>query len=584
MITDQRVLDNVKKLLDLGMTPEDVKDNLIKMGVSEKDAIDLIQRAGGVISKQKTEEELDEIKELEKQESINFAKPPETPKKESQPQKQTTPSQQQTKQETIPKQTFEKAPEPKKEEIPSNAFSFEEQLERIKKKSIAQQDKPKEEIKLNLFPEFEELKKQAEKPTTDFFQTSTFETKTQTTDVWKEGILTTINQKLDELDTKQQNLEKYLKEKIDFELKKLSGTQIATQKLLLDKINEMINTQLEDIQSKITSELAQIKVSDVKLAAKIKAFEEEKNDLSDVISKLEKTHGDMITSIAQNKIQMSDFLEKTNQQIANIISNTKTKLDAKLQEINNTLALQSRITQGLIKNTQTIIEREVMDLKEFKEKIESQINPKQIYDKLNELDSFKEALANRYEKRFDEVKQEFLIKAKDAMQNEINKELKELRELKETIVLKTDPDIIKREIDKLLTFKAEVLASIDEKITQVLKVYEGVNTQEFRKKIDELEKYKQEISTKLKDAETITEKLKELDKFKEQFIAIIDKHIDDMNKKIDTINQKFKELGLGELQKTEQPKTEDTTYVKEVNIPKQEIPKKINMPPLDYTD
>ncbi|HPC10414.1 MAG TPA: hypothetical protein PLN85_05035, partial [archaeon] len=283
-------------------------------------------------------------------------------------------------------------------------------------------------------------------------------------------------------------------------------------------------------------------------------------------------------------IQMSDFLEKTNQQIANIISNTKTKLDAKLQEINNTLALQSRITQGLIKNTQTIIEREVMDLKEFKEKIESQINPKQIYDKLNELDSFKEALANRYEKRFDEVKQEFLIKAKDAMQNEINKELKELRELKETIVLKTDPDIIKREIDKLLTFKAEVLASIDEKITQVLKVYEGVNTQEFRKKIDELEKYKQEISTKLKDAETITEKLKELDKFKEQFIAIIDKHIDDMNKKIDTINQKFKELGLGELQKTEQPKTEDTTYVKEVNIPKQEIPKKINMPPLDYTD
>jgi len=84
MITDQRVLDNVKKLLDLGMTPEDVKDNLIKMGVSEKDAIDLIQRAGGVISKQKTEEELDEIKELEKQESINFAKPPETPKKESQ--------------------------------------------------------------------------------------------------------------------------------------------------------------------------------------------------------------------------------------------------------------------------------------------------------------------------------------------------------------------------------------------------------------------------------------------------------------------------------------------------------------------
>jgi hypothetical protein len=584
MITDQRVLDNVKKLLDLGMTPEDVKDNLIKMGVSEKDAIDLIQRAGGVISKQKTEEELDEIKELEKQESINFAKPPETPKKESQPQKQTTPSQQQTKQETIPKQTFEKAPEPKKEEIPSNAFSFEEQLERIKKKSIAQQDKPKEEIKLNLFPEFEELKKQAEKPTTDFFQTSTFETKTQTTDVWKEGILTTINQKLDELDTKQQNLEKYLKEKIDFELKKLSGTQIATQKLLLDKINEMINTQLEDIQSKITSELAQIKVSDVKLAAKIKAFEEEKNDLSDVISKLEKTHGDMITSIAQNKIQMSDFLEKTNQQIANIISNTKTKLDAKLQEINNTLALQSRITQGLIKNTQTIIEREVMDLKEFKEKIESQINPKQIYDKLNELDSFKEALANRYEKRFDEVIQEFLIKAKDAMQNEINKELKELRELKETIVLKTDPDIIKREIDKLLTFKAEVLASIDEKITQVLKVYEGVNTQEFRKKIDELEKYKQEISTKLKDAETITEKLKELDKFKEQFIAIIDKHIDDMNKKIDTINQKFKELGLGELQKTEQPKTEDTTYVKEVNIPKLEIPKKINMPPVDYTD
>ena len=142
MITDQRVLDNVKKLLDLGMTPEDVKDNLIKMGVSEKDAIDLIQRAGGVISKQKTEEELDEIKELEKQESINFAKPPETPKKESQPQKQTTPSQQQTKQETIPKQTFEKAPEPKKEEIPSNAFSFEEQLERIKKKSIAQQEKP----------------------------------------------------------------------------------------------------------------------------------------------------------------------------------------------------------------------------------------------------------------------------------------------------------------------------------------------------------------------------------------------------------------------------------------------------------
>jgi phage FluMu gp28-like protein len=74
MIQDPRIIDNIKKLKELGMSNDDIKDNLIKMGLSSDDCDELIAASNEDENKNRKLQEKEQKKEKIKKEEI-FSEP-----------------------------------------------------------------------------------------------------------------------------------------------------------------------------------------------------------------------------------------------------------------------------------------------------------------------------------------------------------------------------------------------------------------------------------------------------------------------------------------------------------------------------
>lgn len=539
MIPDPRIIENIKKLKSLGMSDKEIKDNLLKMGLSEKDCDDLLN------SDSKKEEPLKLDQSGSKE--ISVSNPEE--------KKVTVAS------------AF------KKEEIPSDFFNSDSdeisdlkqgvkelsdqekedsKKEKIKKKETEEElpditkdldldllDRKDKEEKEDLISEevydkfnekIEDLQKKEDTKKITKPTIAPIDIKGNQ-NIWETGLATTINTKLSEIESKQEKIEEYLKSKIDQELIKYKKIQETNKQLLVSKLTDMISQQEQAANIQITKQLAMIKIEQAKLNKKIEEINSGKSELQKTINNV----NELGEQLEGNSKIIQDNINK-------LTITTTTKINVKLKEINDILALQSRITQGLIKNTQSAINTEVKKLNEFKEKISSQINPKELYDKLSELESFKQKLANRYEDRFEGVKREFLVKAKEAYKNDIDKQFLELNNLKNTIVSKTDPEIISKKIDELVDFKKTLLESIDEKISGALNIYESAITQEIKGKIRTVDEVKEKVESEIKKIQIAEDKINEIDKFKEQFIAVIDKNIEKMNQTMKIIENKMKNI------------------------------------------
>lgn len=539
MIPDPRIIENIKKLKSLGMSDKEIKDNLLKMGLSEKDCDDLLNSD----SKKEEPLKLDQCGSKE----ISVSNPEE--------KKVTVAS------------AF------KKEEIPSDFFNSDSdeisdlkqgvkelsdeekedsKKEKIKKKETEEElpditkdldldllDRKDKEEKEDLISEevydkfnekIEDLQKKEDTKKITKPTIAPIDIKGDQ-NIWETGLATTINTKLSEIESKQEKIEEYLKSKIDQELIKYKKIQETNKQLLVSKLTDMISQQEQAANIQITKQLAMIKIEQAKLNKKIEEINSGKSELQKTINNV----NELGEQLEGNSKIIQDNINK-------LTITTTTKINVKLKEINDILALQSRITQGLIKNTQSAINTEVKKLNEFKEKISSQINPKELYDKLSELESFKQKLANRYEDRFEGVKREFLVKAKEAYKNDIDKQFLELNNLKNTIVSKTDPEIISKKIDELVDFKKTLLESIDEKISGALNIYESAITQEIKGKIRTVDEVKEKVESEIKKIQIAEDKINEIDKFKEQFIAVIDKNIEKMNQTMKIIENKMKNI------------------------------------------
>ena len=533
MIPDPRIIENIKKLKSLGMSDKEIKENLLKMGLSEKDCDDLLN------SDSKKEEPLKLDQNGSKE--ISISNPEE--------KKVTVAS------------AF------KKEEIPSDFFNSDsDEISDLKQGVKELSDEEKEESKKETEEEFpditkdldlDQLNRKDKEEKEDLISEEVYDkfnekiedlqkkenTKKITKptiapidikgdqNIWETGLATTINTKLSEIESKQEKIEEYLKSKIDQELIKYKKIQETNKQLLVSKLTDMISQQEQAANIQITKQLAMIKIEQAKLNKKIEEINSGKSELQKTINNV----NELGEQLEGNSKIIQDNINK-------LTITTTTKINVKLKEINDILALQSRITQGLIKNTQSAINTEVKKLNEFKEKISSQINPKELYDKLSELESFKQKLANRYEDRFERVKREFLVKAKEAYKNDIDKQFLELNNLKNTIVSKTDPEIISKKINELVDFKKTLLESIDEKISGALNIYESAITQEIKGKIRTVDEVKEKVESEIKKIQIAQDKINEIDKFKEQFIAVIDKNIEKMNQTMKLIENKMKNI------------------------------------------
>lgn len=548
MIQDPRIIENIKKLRELGMSDKDIKDNLIKMNLSPSDCEELLAAASGTVVPEKTEDETPKEKENKPKEKTS--KIPGSEKKE------------------IPKSEDTEKILDAVAELPDNLFDDENPTTPLEENNFFINSEETElpditkgldldklnntNINIDEEPVMEEEKEEAPKPIKkrtasmiksidldklnpdkllDTKPSEELKSLDSSANLWSSGIATTINSRLNEIDSKQEEFEELVKKRISEELDKLKKIQETSKQLLIQRIDEQLTEKTTAVSAQLTKQLAQIKVELIKINKKSEQMSTGKQEVEELIKNLQAIQAQVIEN--NNKSQ---------ENINKMIISTTTKLNTKMKEINDILALQSKITQGLIKNTQSTVVEEVKKLEAFKTELEGKINPQQMYDKLNQLETFKQQLSNRYETIFENIKKEFLLKAKDAFKEEIETQLKEMKNLKETIVAKTDPKLISDKIEELDSFQNQLIAAIDEKISQSFKIYQAGVNQEMTNKskaLDEEVNKMENAMLKLLDAE---EKMNDLDKFKEQFIAIIDKNIEKMNQTYSKFEKKLLEM------------------------------------------
>ncbi len=503
MIPDKRVTDNIKKLIKLGMSEKDIVAHLKKMGVNE-----------------------DNAKKL-----INFAKDKKTLEKQEPKDKK----EEKTKEEQLPKDLFK---EEKIEDIKDIDDEKEDEFDISSgldvdafKKYTDQADEDSKEDKKTTVNEKEDFNFNIDNNKENNDYDVNLNNQDKETNIWESGMLTTLNTKLSEIEDKQKTVEEYLRNKIDQEINKYKKVQETTKNLLLSKLNEQVSQEKQNLMTMVTKQLAQIKIEQAKLNKKLSEIDTGKKDISDKIQEFDEI-----------KEKASNDYNKIETEIKKVAASMTVKINQKIKQINEILTLQSKISQGLIKNTKTAAEKEIAKIAEFKEKVDAQINPKKLYDKLEELEKYKEQLAKRYDNRFEDVKSEFLKKAHVAFKNKIDSELKEVRQVKEEVVKKTDPEIINKKLKELEEFEKHLLTNIDEKITQSLNIYESGITQEFRGKIKEIDNQIKKTEELFTSLETAKESIKEISGFKDQFISIIDKNIEKMNKTMSYLEEKIKKV------------------------------------------
>jgi len=525
-MSDQRIIENIRKLKSLGMPDKEIIENLVNIGLSPDESAKLINDSG----KEKEESELQtKIKEIK-----------DKPKKEK--TKEVTPK----KKEEIPNDFFsddqgEIIDSPINNDTDDDILEDDTSKELNKLKNISSKEKNDElsfdiDLKEDKKEEPDLYKKYKEDENEDLYKkyVTTNEKPNQvevnnTGDVWQKGLLATINSKLTELENKQKSIEDAIKLKIENEMDNIQKYQEKTQQETKQITSKIISSETDKLNAKIVTEVAKLKIAEAKINNKIQIIEEDKGKIQELSKDFESLKKDLKDNIIETKKRTDSIVSRTEESLSKIITTTTVKLNEKIKEINSTLALQSKITEGLVKNTQNTLSTEIKKLIEFQKDIKTQIDPKKIYDKISELEDFKIKLANRYEERFETVKTEFLHKAKIAIKSEIENDLKELNQIKEEVVSKTDPERIEKKLVELRKLEEELVASVDTKIEQSLKIYQASITKEFKDKMVEIDNYKNSLKKSKLLVDELKDKIKEIDKFKQQFIAVIDENIEKMN-------------------------------------------------------
>ena len=545
MIQDPRIIENIKKLRELGMSDKDIKENLIKMNLSSADCDELLSSASGTPTPEKTEDIKPKEKESEKQKKKEENITPKTIKKEIE-STDTEKILESVKE--LPDNLFYDSNSSQSEE--NNFFTKTEEtefpditkgldLDKLNNTNITFEDepiakteeKPKPKSKTETMIKSIDLDKLNPEKLLSSKPSEELKELDSNSNLWSSGIATTINARLNEIDNKQEEFEELIKKKISEEIEKLKKIQDTSKQLLIQKIDEQLIEKTNTVNAQLTKQLAQIKVELIKINKKSEQMTTGKQEVEDLIKNLQAIQAQVIEN--NNKSQ---------ENINKMILSTTTKLNTKMKEINDILALQSKITQGLIKNTQNTVVDQVKKLETFKSDLESKINPQQMYDKLNQLETFKQQLASRYETRFDNVKKEFLNKAREAFKEEIEMQLKELKKVKDTIVAKTDPKLISEKLEELESYQNHLITAVDEKISQSFKIYQSAINQEIANKSKALDEEVNKIDNAMLKLSDVEEKMSDLDKFKEQFIAIIDKNIEKMNLTYSKFEKKLSEM------------------------------------------
>jgi hypothetical protein len=481
------VIVSIKKLVALGVSDEEIINNLAEVGLNKEEALQLIKIAKGKNEENKSSKEVfDETtkklslgeqitnqlgleKDLEKKDSV----------KEQATGSKQTPS-------PIPKVI----PSPISKTIPSKSN---ETKEPIKEKALTSKNmdeefglkiKSKQEIPKSIIPEKKvvtvgekiplssPIKQTTPKPsikTEIKAQTKTIDSKlnaVHSNDIealWKKGIIVAVNTKLDEMRKLKGEVDSLVSQKVDSAVKK----ETRQLKVLLDSQKDLVISSnkeaLEQKQKEITliidGKISEFRNQASELTKKMASVGTAKQEQEKHLEEIKKVLEDAKKMKSKLLVEMNSELVKSQSKAQEFIDKADVRLKEMDERVNRTLTLEKNVAEGLLQETEQKIEQ-------------------------------------------------LTIAKADELINELQIEVNKLKSIEKNI----DLEGIEQKVKMLEQFKKEFVNSIEESLTKI------------NETIDVLNK-KNELADKALKEKTlaIDAKIEELTKFEKSFTDKLDK-------------------------------------------------------------
>jgi len=242
----------------------------------------------------------------------------------------------------------------------------------------------------------------------------------QSVGVWQEGVLTIVNQKLDEISEKERNIEKIIKKEtqglVAQEIQKLKVVLDSQRSLLVSKINSSLTAMVADSNKKVNDKLDETSGLEDRISKKTedlmmnyKLLKELKDSISKEVEEFPKMKEEMFSKF---DAQTAKIIQSADSSLRKYEQKYK-EIDAKL---NNTLSLASKIVEGLVETGKKKIDDVI------KSKANSQVSG--LDEKIKEMEIAKSKIIKEIAK-FEALREEYEVKFKADINVSIEKYIKE---------------------------------------------------------------------------------------------------------------------------------------------------------------
>jgi hypothetical protein len=395
------LLDGIKKLLALKVPEEEIISNLKDVGISEKQARALIEevrlgkrpkeeepeeesRGKEFESKEEPEEQLvseedaqaealekDYLGEGEKPEDINVRKTIEETEELAEEEAQSI----------FEKKIENTASEEKNSGVEEE--SFESEIgEPEEETSETVEEEPEEESE-NI--EYEETKGRSVEGKFSSKNKGNAEKEGKKEDIdfeklWEKGILTIVNQRLQEMKGIQANIDlemqKRASEIAKKEIDKVNALFEGQRELTVETVNSKLEQKTRDLGKMLDAKVLELKEISKAVKNDIARLEKLQQAQKDGLKQIDERLGELDETKKTLIAEMNSELIKSKSEVEEFLDSSNKKVQETQAMINETLELESSIVDGLVKDTETKIsasklERENASAKKFEEALDA---------------------------------------------------------------------------------------------------------------------------------------------------------------------------------------------------------------------
>jgi hypothetical protein len=288
------------------------------------------------------------------------------------------------------------------------------------------------------------------------------EDSTNQDDVWSEGVLTIINQKLDEITKKQLELDTQIKDSV----KQITSTEISKMKTIIDsqrallvsKMDMSLASRVKDIKTEVEETLKVLQDVNLNTQKKLDNFDKIVANLEDLKITLQ-TQMDAIQNIKQTAFNTIEELKsKSNQDLDNFYNQYRKKSEEIITKTNSTLNISAKILDNLISSAKLKIDDTLnAKIEEFLKDFQSKLNVEDIklaLDKLNTIKDLEGKINAIVGTKILELKNSLEFNKYDDSIMDLNKRFMDLeKSLK--LNSNTNLDEINSKLDELMLYKEQ---------------------------------------------------------------------------------------------------------------------------------